>query len=165
MVGQGQTLGKRFMGIKVVGKDGRHLSLPRSFLRYSIFAIPSFCWKGDFITLIGFAGFAFFGFLGVGLDAVICYLYIFNRQTRQSLHDLAVDSYVVDYFSTGRINLPKIWKGHRAASAILGLGVPTFMLLAALLIPSMPQARFMPWPGYEHQKAKLLCSDKYEHRD
>jgi uncharacterized RDD family membrane protein YckC len=41
-VGKGQTVGKRIMKIKVVGRDGQFISVARSFLRYSVLGLPYF---------------------------------------------------------------------------------------------------------------------------
>jgi len=94
--GGGQTFGKRLMGIRVVDSQGELLSFGRSAGRTLILIapqmlnhiyIPANSWSMVLTVLVSIiifgGGFALF------------YLYVFNRNTRQSLHDLVVGSYVV----------------------------------------------------------------------
>lgn len=100
-LGGGQTVGKRLFGIRVVDRDGETLSPMRSILRFMVIAIPYFLnglWfdvdpaaTGPIDYLLG--GVLIFVVFG-GLGAII-YLFVFNRRTRQSLHDLVVGSFVV----------------------------------------------------------------------
>jgi uncharacterized RDD family membrane protein YckC len=99
--GGGQTIGKRWFGIRVIDRRGKALSPIRSISRYLVIAAPFFLngvWfdadagsAGPLTYALGIlSGFVVFG----GLGATV-YLFIFNRRTRQSLHDLAVGSFVV----------------------------------------------------------------------
>lgn len=111
---KGQTIGKMAMSLRVVAADGKPITVARSFARYAVLGVPFFLnnlplgmptmlsWVGYALSVVVF---------GVGLS--IIYLYIFNRRTRQSLHDLLVGSYVirVDRTETGRLLVP-IWHGH-----------------------------------------------------
>lgn len=110
----GQTLGKMAMKIKVVSINGTPLSVTASFFRSSIFCAPFFLngaipnvdflnsWLQSTLSSLVF---------GVGLSIV--YLFIFNRKTRQSLHDLAVGSYVVRVgLETVPLPTSCIWRGH-----------------------------------------------------
>jgi len=98
-IGGGQTLGKKLFGIRVTDRAGNALSPMRSVLRFMVIATPYFLNKAGFdvdpvsaggILLAYFLIFVVFG----GLGAIV-YLFIFNRRTGQSLHDLAVGSFVV----------------------------------------------------------------------
>jgi uncharacterized RDD family membrane protein YckC len=99
--GGGQTLGKRLFDIRVVDRDGQTLSPVRSILRFTVIAVPYFlnglsfdvdpASAGPLDYLLG--GVLIFVIFG-GLGAII-YLFVFNRRTRQSLHDLVVGSFVV----------------------------------------------------------------------
>jgi len=128
-LGGGQTLGKRMLDLRVVDADGQWLSLPRSLVRYGVLGLPFFLnglpispdlatsLVGDFLALVVFGG----------LFAIV-YLYVFNRRTRQSLHDLAVGSFVVRAGSAplpspgpGPRSFPAIWRGHLAVVAIAAL--------------------------------------------
>lgn len=128
---KGQTLGKRLMSIRLGNAVGAPLTLLQASSRYVIFGVPYFMngavFGGDAIgswieTLISICVF------GLGLSIV--YLLIFNRRTRQSLHDLLTDSYVL--MTGGNIAPPstKPWKGHFVVVALIFL----IAALAPLLV-------------------------------
>lgn len=95
---KGKTLGKMVMGVKVVDKFGNYLSLPNSFIRAFIltfcltlpylFIVIQHSYNLDFseksILLTALT-------LGILFDLI----FLFNLKTRQTLHDLAIGSYVV----------------------------------------------------------------------
>jgi uncharacterized RDD family membrane protein YckC len=129
-IGNGQTLANRWLGIRVVNAQGQTLSLPRALLRYVVFGIPLFFnglplrgatlmspVVGSLLALVVFGG----GF-------AIVYLYIFNRRTRQSLHDLVVGSYVVRAQpDDSEARFGTVWRGHLVVAvvvALLCLGAP-----------------------------------------
>ncbi|MBV1922275.1 MAG: RDD family protein, partial [Pseudomonadales bacterium] len=139
----GQTLGKRIVKIKVVNKSNQLISLPKSLIRYLIYSIPfslnglafgdedSPVWVMCILSLVVFGG----------LLSII-YLYIFNRNTRQSLHDLVVGSYVVrcdaDY-----VEPVKIWGVHFLV--IVGLFIASLILpiVAKSLVETEPFAELL----------------------
>lgn len=95
-IGKGQTLGKRLLGIRVVRADGSLLSLTSSAARYLPLALPYFmnnmplgsaALQSYWVYALSVAVF------GIGLSTI--YLFVFNRPSRQVLHDLLVNSYVV----------------------------------------------------------------------
>lgn len=100
-IGRGQTLGKRLLGVQVVGRSGDPISLPFSLVRFAVLGGP-WCLNGIWVDIdirdIGFAeilaGIVLVVILFGGMGALV-YLYVFNRQTRQALHDLVVGSFVV----------------------------------------------------------------------
>jgi uncharacterized RDD family membrane protein YckC len=112
-VGKGQTVGKRIMKIRVVSRDGQFISVARSFMRYSVLGLPYFL-NGAMIppsilmTPIG----VIVGLLIFGFGGAIVYLYVFNRKSRQSLHDLIAGTYVVRSRLSDELNIPPIWQGH-----------------------------------------------------
>lgn len=81
-IGGGQTLGKRWLGVRVVDVHGQLLTLPRSLLRYAVLGTPFFC-NGlpvdpnlAMSTPLGYLlALVVFG----GMFAIV-YLYLFNRQ-------------------------------------------------------------------------------------
>lgn len=119
----GQTVGKMLLGLRVVGLQGQQLSLPRAMLRYAVLGVPFFAnglpidprlamspVLGPALALLVFGGMA-----------AVVYLYVFNRHTRQSLHDLAAGSLVVRAESPGHAQpLAPVWRGHFVVLALLG---------------------------------------------
>ncbi|GMR08860.1 MAG: hypothetical protein BMS9Abin26_1869 [Gammaproteobacteria bacterium] len=137
-VAGGQSVGKRLLYIKVVDKNGHALNIFRSFIRYSILATPFFLnrapiseellysWPGAVISILLF---------GVGF--AIIYLFLFNRLSRQSLHDIISGSFVVnENLSTEntRRDVPtEIWKGHYILVALLFLTAGVLPLITGPL--------------------------------
>jgi uncharacterized RDD family membrane protein YckC len=128
----GQTLGKRIAGIKVVTAADAPLTVGASTLRAAIFLIPYFLngafidaalltsWVSELLTI------AVFGF---GLS--IAYLLIFNRRTRQSLHDLAVGAYVVNRSAPPSGDGNRVWPVH--------FGVVGLIVIASAVLPLITQ--------------------------
>jgi uncharacterized RDD family membrane protein YckC len=94
-IGGGQTLGKRVMRIAVRNGDGQEISVGRSMLRTSIWIIPATL-NGLRIPLINnpIAGsVATVILFGIGGAVVVTML--FNRRSRQGLHDMLTHTYVL----------------------------------------------------------------------
>ena len=118
----GQTLGKRALKIKVVAKDGTPLSIPKAFLRFLPLGAAWFLNNAQFSESVLFSFWLYVlsvAVFGIGLS--IIYLYVFNRKSRQSLHDLLVGSYVVSADASGAVEVPAPWQGHLAVCAFLVL--------------------------------------------
>lgn len=118
-IGNGQTLGKKWRRIRVVDRDGQTISPGTSYLRAGVLFLPllhgailpeklSATWAGELVT-------ALFAVIAVA----IVYLDLFNRGTRQSLHDLAAGTYVVRASSSGRIATAELWPGHSLVIILL----------------------------------------------
>lgn len=114
-LGGGQTPGKRLLHIAVVDRTGAPIGLGRAFIRYVVLVTPFFLnglsparvsWTAPSTLLLALAvpvlGFA------------IIYLAIFNRRTRQSVHDLVVGTYVVRQPVAGTVAAPPVWRVHFA---------------------------------------------------
>jgi uncharacterized RDD family membrane protein YckC len=111
---RGQTIGKRLTKIAVVDKNNHYLSLKKSFLRAfilgTIFILNGWELAAVFesailrwiVTVIIFGG-----------SFSIAYLLVFNRTTRQALHDLLVGSYVVKIPPNPAAVIPESPKIHR----------------------------------------------------
>ncbi|MBA6296070.1 RDD family protein [Colwellia sp. MB02u-9] len=115
----GQTIGKKLLNIRVVDSSNSTISLPKSFLRYSFLAVP-FSLNGAQITNEALLSYLMYplSFIIFGGLFSISYLYIFNRVTRQSIHDLVVGTYVVN----SKVNseeVPSVWKPHLVVVAVL----------------------------------------------
>jgi uncharacterized RDD family membrane protein YckC len=122
-VGGGQTLGKQLLGIKVVSGDGATLSIPKAFARFLPMGAPWFLNNAQLPESV-LKSFWSYGLsvaiFGVGLSVV--YLFVFNRATRQSLHDLLVGSYVVRTSVTEPVNAQPTWPAHLAVCGLLVVG-------------------------------------------
>jgi uncharacterized RDD family membrane protein YckC len=125
-VGRGQTIGKRLLKIAVRDGENKPISVRRSLLRISILAIPIIFnqWALPIfqipilqwlLTVIIF-----------GLGAAILYTMIFNRGTRQGVHDLVCRTYVVHLTGKPIETFPQPAKIHWVISGSL-------IALAALL--------------------------------
>jgi uncharacterized RDD family membrane protein YckC len=92
----GQTPGKRLLGLRVVGRSGAALSPPRAALRCLVVFAPWFV-NGLSFDLGGLNPILFTLQVTViiGVGAALLYLILLNRRTRQSVQDLAADSFVV----------------------------------------------------------------------
>ncbi|MEZ9651027.1 RDD family protein [Vibrio lentus] len=125
----GQTIGKKLLNIRVVDSCNSTISLPKSFLRYSFLAVP-FSLNGTQITNEAVIPYLMYllSFIVFGGLCSITYLYIFNRVTRQSLHDLAVCTYVVNAEASSE-ELPSVWRPH--------LVVVTGLFVTAILVPAL----------------------------
>lgn len=126
----GQTLGKRLLEVRVVGKDGALLSLPQSLLRYAVLGVPFFLNGAPFDTTVLFSPVGYvLSLLIFGGMLSILYLYVFNRHGRRSLHDLAVGSSVVTAASPVKAVRPSpVWRVHLV---VVGL-----LLVAAAVLPA-----------------------------
>ncbi|WP_221801921.1 RDD family protein [Oceanobacter mangrovi] len=125
----GQTIGKKLLNIIVVDSDNQPISVLKSILRYIVFAVP-FSLNGVDFGSEAVSSFIIYPFALVVFGGLfsISYLYLFNRVTRQSLHDLAVGSFVVNA-STENQDVGKIWTTHLVVVAIFFIAaaaVPAF---------------------------------------
>ena len=95
--GHGQTLGKKLAKIRVADLHGDPISLQRSTLRCCALVTPLFFDKVQFTCTGGFCALTTgLAWLLGGWEFAIAYLFIFNGKTRQSLHDLVAQTYVID---------------------------------------------------------------------
>ena len=117
--GKGQTIGKRLTKIKVVGQHGKNISFTMSCLRAAILFLIFVLETPAFLENIH--TFRHINLLGIGAAGAAIYLYIFNRRTRQSLHDLAVGTFVVSSQHSEKVHLPEVWKVHYALAGVLAL--------------------------------------------
>jgi len=127
-IGGGQTIGKRILKIQVLDKAGELLNLPKSATRYSIIGIPYFL-NGATISESFFypIGFYLLSLLVFGFGLSIVYLFVFNRNTRQSLHDIITGTYVIIKGSKTTEPRKAIWSVHYVICGIL--------MVLALLAP------------------------------
>lgn len=98
------SLGKSMFRAVVLGLPG---------ILNNLYLTPSMLKSPIEVTLLCFAGLIIFGG-GFG----ICYFYLFNRITRQSLHDLIVKTYVVQADNKVPLEVGEVWKGHYIVFAV-----------------------------------------------
>jgi len=126
-IANGQTFGKKMLKLRVVSADNKPISLVKSFGRYSIIGIPFFL-NGVQLPIETTISFWLYGLSLIifgGLFSIV-YLYVFNRVTRQSLHDLVFSTFVVNV-GIDNANIEKIWRPH-----LITVGL---FFLAAALVP------------------------------
>ncbi|MFA6091659.1 MAG: RDD family protein [Elusimicrobiota bacterium] len=140
VLGGGQTLGKRLLKIRVVDIHCRPLSMGRAGLREFVLLLPAFLNNAllprpfNTIWASAIAGTIFF--LAV---ISLFYLVVFNRRTKQGLHDLLAGSYVVrSSVVDGLEGLPGIWAGHYAVVGSLILAAVMGGYFAARMVCKMP---------------------------
>lgn len=123
----GQTIGKKLLDIRVVDGSNKPIELPRSFARYSILGVPFFLNGARFTNeaMTSFWMYPISLLIFGGLLSVV-YLYVFNRVTRQSLHDLAVGTYVVNA-EAQKQETGALWRPHLITVAVV--------LLASAFLP------------------------------
>lgn len=141
-IGGGQTIGKRLLKIKVADAGGAPISIGMAFARFAIFGVPCFL-NGAALPGLQMPLFAILDALVVfGVGGAMVYLYIFNRRTRQSLHDLAVGSFVISAKDQGKEKMAPVWKGH---FALVGAWVAATLLFVTVALPRIAQVG--PLPG------------------
>jgi uncharacterized RDD family membrane protein YckC len=128
-IGKGQTIGKKLLGIRVVNAHAGNIGLGGATLRAVILLLPC-ALNGILIpsgSSIGFQSLLSLGLFGIG--GSIVYLAVANRRSRQSLHDLAVDSWVVraDSESLPPKLLPRIHAIVVVALLVGSLSVPALV--------------------------------------
>jgi len=129
-IGKGQTIGKKITNIHVVGWHGQFISFGRSLLRSGILVLPYFLNKIMLpqltpILLINIINFIIFG-VGIG----VIYFYVFNKKTRQSLHDLICKTYVTKTDTTGQVRFNKVARIHYIVFLLCSIFIVIFQVIA-----------------------------------
>ena len=142
-VGNGQTLGKRLMHLQVVGADGKTISLLKATIRYALFAAAYFLNQLSLpISRTPFIILYLLSFIIFGLGGATIYLVLFNRHTRQAVHDLAVGSYVADADKDGPLALQPIWNAHWV--------ILCSWLVILVVASTIIQTRLLNWGPFPH---------------
>ncbi len=113
-IGKGQTLGKMLLKLKITDYNGNLISFPKSLLRSVIITIPWFL-NGALLpnSLLQSPAGYLINLVLFGTGSTIIYLYIFNRKTRQSLHDLLAKTLVVKEKNNFSNIVPALWRVHK----------------------------------------------------
>ena len=129
----GQTIGKKILKIKVVNSSNEFIPFGKSILRSLVLLIPIFLNGAQFTETITNSFLIYpISFIIFGGFLASIYLYIFNRTTRQSLHDIAVGTYVVNANASIQ-ETEKIWGNHLLLTALIFL----VAALAPILTPKL----------------------------
>jgi len=123
-IGNGQTVGKRLMKLRLVDRHGQTTSLERAFARYTIFVVPVllYGWRTPLTKTPSIASDLIFILVyWVGGSSV--YLMLFERLNRQGLHDLAVGTFAVYADHEGPIETRAMPQLHWALLASLLLAI------------------------------------------
>lgn len=141
----GQTIGKKLLDLQVVDRQNNTISLPKSLLRYLVLAVP-FSLNGlhaDTDQMPAFVSFLLVAVVFGGMLSVV-YLHLFNRVTRQSLHDLIAGTLVVNA-KVEMQALGKVWRVH--------LGVVVALFAISVLLPFFVDSFAQKAPYSEMAKA------------
>jgi len=137
-ISEGQTVGKKVLKLRVVDAGNQTITLGRSILRYAVFATP-FSLNGAHFSneaMLSFMMYPLSLIIFGGLLSIL-YLYIFNRVTRQSLHDLAVGTYVVNA-NIEKQEIGEVWKVHLFIVALLFVAAAIVPVFTSNLAQSEP---------------------------
>lgn len=115
--GNGYSLGKRLLSIRVVNRNGDPLSLVASVVRWAIVMGVGAPLSFVIVNLernepLGVAPAMAITVPVLCIVVVDSYLFLFNRGTRQSLHDFAAGSFVVRGSHAGVVPVVPLWRGH-----------------------------------------------------
>jgi uncharacterized RDD family membrane protein YckC len=149
--GGGQAFGKTLLKLVVVDASGQPLSLPRATVRAFLLAAP-FLFNGlhsPFLTPWTFLLFWTAGVLIVGVGLANVLILLFNRRSRQGLHDLVARSFVVEKRSLGR---PVTARTPRPFAAVAAIWVG---LVAAGTVPLLLWATHGPYTSLNTELGKL----------
>ena len=154
-VGNGQTIGKRLLKVEVVDKQGKYIAPGLSIFRYAILAVPFFL-NGALIppSLIASPLGYLLGLLVFGLGLAIIYLYVFNRRTRQSVHDLACGTFVVRTFPKGEVSIAPMWRPH-----LVIIGAWFAVVLVGLFVVQIIAQKGV-FPGLRATQEAIVSSGK-----
>ncbi|MBN8480377.1 MAG: RDD family protein [Xanthomonadales bacterium] len=140
-IGQGQTLGKAALFIRVVGSDGGLISVRRAFARQVVLGLP-FYMNGAWLPAAFHSALPWMMLGSVvvsGGALATIYLYLFNRPSRRSLHDLATGTSVVSEASPAEAPaMSPLRGGHRIAVGVLAAMASLGPLAFAHVLKTQP---------------------------
>jgi len=143
-IGNGQTVGKRALGIKVVDANAATLPVGRSMLRFLPLGIPWILNNAAFPQELLLSPMMYVLSLAIfGLGLALVYLFFFNRPTRQSMDDLLVGSFVVNSGAVGPVSASPLRRVHVVVVVALFLVSAALPLFANRLIAQQPFAGLM----------------------
>lgn len=128
-IGGGQSLGKLWLKLIVVDAQGNTIPFEQAVLRFTIFAVPGFLFGLPLpVSRTPWAVVILLGVVLLGAGGATLYLIVFNRATRQGLHDLAVGSYVASAAESG----PVAARPARSKHWLVAASIPVVALVAGV---------------------------------
>ncbi len=135
-VGRGASLGKRLLLLQVVHADGSLLTIEESLIRYTLFSAPIFLGDSPLpLSHTPWAVVCLKALVALGLGVFTNYLILFNRNTRQGVHDLSVKSFVAEADRTGIVVTKRIWTPHWFIAGALLFIVAGITSMLGILMP------------------------------
>lgn len=108
----GQTLGKKALHLRVVDANNEPVALISSVIRFLILGVPVFLSSARLPDVFSSSWLSYpLALVVIGGLLSSFYLYVFNRRSRQSLHDLVAGTYVV-YVDTEKQETMPVWSAH-----------------------------------------------------
>ena len=157
-ISEGRTLGKEIFKIQVVKKDGSYLTPLQSFFRYSIISVPYFLNNSRIFEFKSFSALNHLLILIVfGFGLSIFYLAVFNKKTRQSLHDIIIGTYVVKKNMNQQVETEPVWFVHYIAIAVISL----CSLLAPLFMDNLVNSDNLI--GYDQSRFRIVEIEEVVH--
>jgi len=149
----GRTPGKWLMRIRLVDAAGRPLGVGRAIVRSAMLQTPfalngATIQPGPWTNALAAAGV-------FGLFGALLYLWLANRSTRQSLHDIIVGSFVVIGERQGEVT-EQAWRGHLA---IASAWILAMFLAPALIDPIAFQSETMQLLEHVRSVARAEAGD------
>jgi len=133
-IGGGQTIGKKLLRIKVVGKNTDYIRLRASLLRSAILILPAI-----FPVPFKFSSASFLtALILLLLQISIIYAYIANVYSRQSIHDLICGTYVVKSAAAENFSPKAVPKSFYVFLLIVNICIIAFSACAGSKIYSHP---------------------------
>jgi len=143
-LGEAQTLGKRWLKLKVVDAQGSTLSLSRAIIRSVIFCVPVYLLGLDLpMTRTPWGVSSLVTAIVYGLGGSTLYLLILGSPARQGFHDVAVGSYVVGAGEPGSVAAKPIPGAHWVVLGSLLLLLAAVSVLFQRKVEALPSFRRM----------------------
>jgi len=154
-VGGGQTLGKRVLSAAVRDAEGKPIGIGRSIVRSSIWIVPGVL-NGWSIPLMSNPVVAFVAVLVVfGIGGAVIATMVFNRQTRQGLHDMLTHTYVLRLDGEPVEALPATPRGQWVLSGVIFSVALTLVTMGIFFRPLL-EAKLQPVSGLQ----RTLMTDR-----
>jgi len=116
-VAGGSTLGKRLLGLAVRSRDGRPIGIMRSIARTLVWGVPMTL-NGWALPIMANSVVSWVVAIVVfGLGGAVLLTMLFNRRSRQGLHDMLTGTYVIRVGDEPVVALPRAGRGPWVVSA------------------------------------------------